>query len=72
MTLALITSCSNRKSLSAGARINAQCLSEGNHIEVANAWAEKVKKLRPTIEACELYNSRGATIARRLGTEDHC
>ena len=72
MSVALITSCSNRKSCPADLRLRAFDLPEGSHAKVAEVWCRRVAKLTPTKKAGQLYSSRGPAIARKLVAEDLC
>ena len=72
MSVALITSCSNRKSCPAELRLRACDLPEGKHAKVAEVWCKRVAKLTSTKKAGRLYSSRGPAIARKLVSDDLC
>ena len=72
MSVALITNCSNKKSVSAELRICAQDLPEGSHAKVAEVWCNRAERLTPTEKAGRLYNSRGPAIVRKLVSEGQC
>jgi len=71
MSVVLITSCSNRKSLPPENRLQAADLPQGSLKTVASQWHNRLKTHHCTTPARELYNGRGTLEAKKAAKASH-
>ncbi|MDA7686510.1 hypothetical protein N8793_00370 [Pseudomonadales bacterium] len=69
METALITSCSNRKSISKKHRASSAQLVKGSLLQTAKSWKKLTKAHSPKINASELYQGRGFLEAKHAATK---
>lgn len=59
MTLALVTVCTNRKTIPPSERLQAELLPTGSQETVGKAWRDRLRSAEPRIAARKLYAGRG-------------